>query len=228
FVDGLCEAYDAAVERIDRASGQVFNLGGGPDNTLSLLELVEHLDRLTGRPLRPAFAGWRPGDQPVFVADVTRASEALGCRPRTGATEGVRKLARRSQETGALAGGAPAGALHRGGGGVSRAERPCSECESRAVLRQNRRPNGTGAPADPQRNGPSFRAGRVSRRPDEPAASTGPEADGGAPRAKPPRGPVPAEQDPRLPLPSCGRSRGRPPPRAPPPAPPARAPPPAP
>ena len=104
FVDDLCEAYDAAVERGERASGQVFNLGGGPDNTLSLLELVEQLDRLTRRPLRPAFAGWRPGDQPVFVADVTRASEALGWRPRTGVTEGVEKLARWVQENRALFG----------------------------------------------------------------------------------------------------------------------------
>jgi CDP-paratose 2-epimerase len=104
FVEDLCEAYDAAVERIERASGQVFNLGGGPDNTLSLLELVEHLDRLTGRPLRPSFAAWRPGDQPVFVADVSRASEALGWRPRTGVTEGVEKLAAWVQENRALFG----------------------------------------------------------------------------------------------------------------------------
>jgi len=102
FVDDLCEAYDAAVERIEQASGQVFNLGGGPDNTLSLLELVGHLDRLTGRPLRPSFAGWRPGDQPVFVADVSRASEGLGWRPRTGVTEGVEKLAAWVQENRAL------------------------------------------------------------------------------------------------------------------------------
>jgi len=102
FVDDLCEAYDAAVERIDQASGQVFNLGGGPDNTLSLLELVEQLGRLTGRPLRPAFAEWRPGDQPVFVADVSRAAQALGWRPKTGVPEGVRKLAGWVQENRAL------------------------------------------------------------------------------------------------------------------------------
>ena len=102
FVDDLCEAYDAAVERIDRASGKVFNLGGGPRNTLSLLELVEQLDRLTGRPLRPAFSDWRPGDQPVFIADVARAAEALGWRPRTGVSEGVEKLTRWVQENRAL------------------------------------------------------------------------------------------------------------------------------
>jgi CDP-paratose 2-epimerase len=102
FIDDLLDAYDAAVERIDRASGQVFNLGGGPENTLSLLELVQQLDRLTGRPLRPAFADWRPGDQPVFIADVSGAAEALGWRPRTGVAEGVQKLAAWVQENRAL------------------------------------------------------------------------------------------------------------------------------
>jgi len=102
FVDDLCEAYDAAVARIDQAGGQVFNLGGGPGNTLSLLELVDQLGRLTGRPLRPAFADWRPGDQPIFVADVSRAADALGWRPTTGVTEGVQKLAGWVQENRAL------------------------------------------------------------------------------------------------------------------------------
>jgi CDP-paratose 2-epimerase len=94
FVDDLCDAYDAAVDRIDRVTGQVFNLGGGPGNTLSLLELVEELGRLTGGSLRPAFADWRPGDQPVFVADIRRASEALGWTPRIGVQAGVELLYR--------------------------------------------------------------------------------------------------------------------------------------
>jgi CDP-paratose 2-epimerase len=92
FVDDLCDAYDAAVARIDRVGGQIFNLGGGPRNTLSLLELVAELERLTQRPLDPAFADWRPGDQPVFVADVRRAAEALDWQPRVGVHEGVQRL----------------------------------------------------------------------------------------------------------------------------------------
>jgi CDP-paratose 2-epimerase len=94
FVDDLCDAYDAAVDRIGRVSGQVFNLGGGPHNTLSLLELVEALGRLIGGSVRPAFADWRPGDQPVFVADIRRASEALGWAPRIGVQAGVELLYR--------------------------------------------------------------------------------------------------------------------------------------
>jgi CDP-paratose 2-epimerase len=92
FVDDLCEAYDAAVERIDRVAGRIYNLGGGPENTLSLLELLEQLKQLNGRSLAFAFADWRPGDQPVFVADVGRAAEDLGWSPRTGVREGVEKL----------------------------------------------------------------------------------------------------------------------------------------
>ena len=92
FIDDLCDAYDAAVARADQLRGAVFNLGGGPANTLSLLELVALLEKLTGRPLRPRFADWRPGDQPVFVADISRAAGALDWRPRTDVDQGVRRL----------------------------------------------------------------------------------------------------------------------------------------
>lgn len=92
FVDDLCDAYDAAVARAESLRGAVFNLGGGPAHTLSLLELVGLLEKLTGRPVRPRFADWRPGDQPVFVADISAASAALAWRPRTDVATGVRLL----------------------------------------------------------------------------------------------------------------------------------------
>ena len=92
FVDDLCDAYDAAVARADSVRGGVFNLGGGPEFTLSLLELVAKLEQLTGRPLRPRFEGWRPGDQPVFVADISRARAALGWRPVVDVGTGVERL----------------------------------------------------------------------------------------------------------------------------------------
>jgi len=92
FVDDLCDAYDAAVARADALRGAVFNLGGGPDHTLSLLELVAMLEELTGRPLHPRFSDWRPGDQPVFVADISRASTALGWRPLVDVRTGVKRL----------------------------------------------------------------------------------------------------------------------------------------
>ena len=92
FIDDLCDAYDTVLMRADALRGAVFNLGGGPEHTLSLLELVGMLEQLTGRPLHPRFADWRPGDQPVFVADITRARETLGWQPRVDVRTGVQRL----------------------------------------------------------------------------------------------------------------------------------------
>jgi CDP-paratose 2-epimerase len=92
FVDDLLDAYDAAVARAEQVRGAVFNLGGGPLHTLSLLELVAMLEQLTGRPLRPSFAPWRPGDQPVFVADIARAGTALAWRPQVDVPTGLQRL----------------------------------------------------------------------------------------------------------------------------------------
>lgn len=93
FVDDLLDAYDAAIARIDTARGQVYNLGGGPANTLSIwTEFGPLLERLLGRPVPTARGDWRPGDQKVFVADIRKAERDLGWRPKVGAEEGARRL----------------------------------------------------------------------------------------------------------------------------------------
>ena len=61
FVDDLLDAYEAAVSRADDLRGQVFNLGGGPDNVLSILELVAHLEARLGHSIKTNFEDWRPG-----------------------------------------------------------------------------------------------------------------------------------------------------------------------
>ena len=78
WIDDLIDAYRRALERIDEVAGEIFNVGGGPSNTLSLRELVAALSRAFGRPLDPQFADWRPGDQRVFVADIQKARRVLG------------------------------------------------------------------------------------------------------------------------------------------------------
>ncbi len=92
WVDDLIDAYQLALGRIESIKGEVFNIGGGPANTLSLLELVEALGRHFGRDLDPAFDAWRPGDQRVFVADIRKAERLLGWRPRVATAEGVARL----------------------------------------------------------------------------------------------------------------------------------------
>jgi nucleoside-diphosphate-sugar epimerase/intein/homing endonuclease len=92
WVADLVDAYERAIERISTVSGEVFNVGGGPGNTLSLNQLVAILDRAFGKSFNPPFADWRPGDQRVFVADVRKAERLLGWKPKVKTAEGVQKL----------------------------------------------------------------------------------------------------------------------------------------
>ena len=92
FVDDLVDCYIAAVDKIDRAAGLSFNIGGGPARTLSLLELVEMIERRLRRKLHVRFSGWRPGDQRVFISDIRKAAEVLGWTPKTDVDRGVEAL----------------------------------------------------------------------------------------------------------------------------------------
>jgi CDP-paratose 2-epimerase len=92
FIDDLLGAFAAAVDHVETTRGRVYNVGGGPANTLSLHELVALLRDLTGQRLAVSYAAWRPGDQRVFVSDIGRARADLGWAPRVGVREGVTKL----------------------------------------------------------------------------------------------------------------------------------------
>lgn len=92
FIDDLIRAFDMAFEQKDAASGNVYNIGGGPNFTLSLLELLDQLEGVKGEKITTQFDGWRPGDQKVFVSDISKAKKELDWEPRIDPQEGVRKL----------------------------------------------------------------------------------------------------------------------------------------
>jgi CDP-paratose 2-epimerase len=92
-VEDLMNAYDAAVEKIDIAAGQVYNIGGGPQNVMSVwYEFGPILERLLGRKLDVGRGDWRPGDQRVFYADIRKAEQELGWIPKIGVEEGIHRL----------------------------------------------------------------------------------------------------------------------------------------
>jgi len=93
FVDDLLNAYDAASSQIDKSAGNIFNVGGGRKNTISIwTEFGPILERQLNKKIDVDWGDWRPGDQPVFISDIRKAKEVLGWAPKVDAEEGIRRL----------------------------------------------------------------------------------------------------------------------------------------
>ena len=92
YADDLVQAFLLAQARMPDLTGQAFNIGGGPANTVSLLSLLEMIERMTGRAPAVAFEDWRPGDQRFYVSDTRKFQEATGWRPRVDVSQGVERL----------------------------------------------------------------------------------------------------------------------------------------
>ena len=93
FVDDLVRAFRLAADNIDTAAGEVFNIGGGASNTLSVWsEFGDLLQRLTNRTIPVRFDGWRPGDQPCYVSNIDKARARLGWSPLVDTETGIRRL----------------------------------------------------------------------------------------------------------------------------------------
>ena len=92
FVSDLVNAFDLATKKISKTKGDIFNIGGGPENTISLLELLEYLETLTGRKKEVPFADWRPGDQKVYYSDIRKAKKAFGWEPKVDKEKGIKIL----------------------------------------------------------------------------------------------------------------------------------------
>jgi CDP-paratose 2-epimerase len=92
FVDDLVEAFHRAWTHIDSIRGRAFNIGGGPTNTISLIELLDMISLLRGTPPEIAMEGWRAGDQRYYVSNTSAFTAATGWRPRITPRAGVEAL----------------------------------------------------------------------------------------------------------------------------------------
>lgn len=93
YVDDLIDLYLAAIDNIDRVAGEVFNVGGSIDHTLSVwAEFGPMLERQLGRSIPVKWKDWRPGDQRIAVLDIRKAREQLGWAPKVDVEEGVQRL----------------------------------------------------------------------------------------------------------------------------------------
>lgn len=92
FVDDLVDAFEAYANRSRQLGGRLFNMGGGPIFTLSLLELLGLLKSHLGRDIHVDFKDWRPADQKVYISDIRKAKDELSWSPKISPTVGIRRL----------------------------------------------------------------------------------------------------------------------------------------
>ncbi|UCD55228.1 MAG: GDP-mannose 4,6-dehydratase [Candidatus Omnitrophota bacterium] len=90
YVEDLVGAFDLfAKSDIKR---ETFNIGGGPRNTLSLLEFMKIVEGKTGKTFKVGFDKWRPSDQRVYISDISKIEKILGWSPKISIDEGINKV----------------------------------------------------------------------------------------------------------------------------------------
>ena len=90
WVGDLVDAFDRFIQ--SDIHHEVFNIGGGPENSLSLLELIENLEEITGRSVVVKTTDWRKFDQKVYISDIQKASTSLEWSPTVAPMRGVKQL----------------------------------------------------------------------------------------------------------------------------------------
>lgn len=93
YIDDLVDAMQAAIERSSVTAGRAYNIGGGPDMSISIWrEFGPLLEELVGGEIEITRHDWRPGDQKVYISDTSRARQDFDWSPTVGVEEGVEKL----------------------------------------------------------------------------------------------------------------------------------------
>jgi CDP-paratose 2-epimerase len=108
FVDDLLEAFLLAQAHMPQLSGQAFNIGGGPSQAISLLELIDLIADLHGERPDVHFADWRTGDQRYYVSDTRKFRAATRWTPQVGVRQGLKTLYRWLSESRGLSTASPA------------------------------------------------------------------------------------------------------------------------
>jgi CDP-paratose 2-epimerase len=92
YVEDLVNAMALAAENMEKVRGKAFNMGGGPANVISLIELVSMIEKINNKRPKLFFSGWRQGDQKFYVSDTRKFSDITGWLPEVSVQDGVRRL----------------------------------------------------------------------------------------------------------------------------------------
>ena len=92
WIDDLVRAMRTAIARIDQTSGEIFNLGGGAENAVSVRQVIDRLMEISEHRVPVKMAPWRPGDQRIYVSDTAKVQKALDWRPQVSWEAGLERL----------------------------------------------------------------------------------------------------------------------------------------
>lgn len=93
YIEDLIRAYEMAAEKIKKTKGQIYNIGGGKKNTISIwFDFKPILEKFFNRKLNPKFSEWRSGDQPIYISDIRKAKKDFGWEPKINIEQGIKKL----------------------------------------------------------------------------------------------------------------------------------------
>jgi len=81
YIEDLLDCFDKVVENIDTVKGGIYNIGGGSENQISILEFFDMLLELTGEKVEYKYSKERQGDQKIYVSDITKAQNELNWKP---------------------------------------------------------------------------------------------------------------------------------------------------
>lgn len=92
YVDDVIRAYDAALTHIKKTRGKAYTIGGGVNFSLSIWELFDILEKIAGKKFVYKFGPWRPGDQKIYISDISSTKKDFGWQPTVSPKEGVKRL----------------------------------------------------------------------------------------------------------------------------------------
>ena len=90
--EDMVKLYLEATRCISHIAGNAFNIGGGVDNSLSVLELMKMIEVTIGFKPRVQHIAVRSSDQKYFVADIAKIQSAIGWKPLISKEEGIKKM----------------------------------------------------------------------------------------------------------------------------------------
>lgn len=92
YIDDLINLYNIIISDINRYAGKAYNIGGGINNTISLLELIEALSAKLNKQINYSFDKWRPGDQKIYISDISRITQESLWKPETNFSLGLDQM----------------------------------------------------------------------------------------------------------------------------------------